>query len=137
MEYKNRYGDVFTFKQLENGNIQWSGNFKHCRFGCPYDYSIAYEKYKEDKFGEATTLEEFIEELHEQIYDDDMHFIGYSLTSEIYGEYVTPKTDIISMVDPSGGPYISEGMDMKIFGLQGRVKEFSSNKNGFEIVIDK
>ena len=25
MEYKNRYGDVFTFEQLENGNIQWRG----------------------------------------------------------------------------------------------------------------
>ena len=137
MEYKNRYGDVFTFEQLENGNIQWSGDFKHCRFGCPDDYSIAYEKYKEDKFGEATTLEEFVEELHEQIYDDDMHFIGYSLTSEIYGEYVIPKTNVINMVDPSGGPYISQGMDMKVFGLQGRVKEFISNKDGYEIVIDK
>ena len=137
MEYKNRYGDVFTFEQLENGNIQWSGDFKHCRFGWPDDYSIAYEKYKEDKFGEATTLEEFVEELHEQIYDDDMHFIGYSLTSEIYGEYVIPKTNVINMVDPSGGPYISQGMDMKVFGLQGRVKEFISNKDGYEIVIDK
>ena len=31
MEYKNRYGDVFTFEQLENGNIQWSGPFVYTR----------------------------------------------------------------------------------------------------------
>lgn len=136
MEYKNRYGDVFTFEQLENGNIQWSGNFKFCRFGMPNDYSKAWEKYQEDKFGEATTLEEFIEELHEQIYDDDMHFLGYSHTSEIYGDYVTSKKDVINMVDPSGGPYISEGMNMKTFGLKGKVKEFISNKNGYEIVVE-
>ena len=136
MEYTNRYGDVFTFEQLENGNIQWSGNFKFCRFGMPNDYSKAWEKYQEDKFGEATTLEEFIEELHEQIYDDDMHFLGYSHTSEIYADYVTSKKDVINMVDPSGGPYISEGMNMKTFGLKGKVKEFTSNKDGYEIIVE-
>lgn len=82
MEYKNRYGDVFTFKQLENGNIQWGGNFEYVRYG-----------FKED-----------------------------------------PKD--ITMVDPSGGPYISEGMDMKLFGLKGIVKEFIDNKDGYEIVVE-
>ena len=37
MEYKNRYGDVFTFEQLENGNIQWSGDFKYVRHGFKED----------------------------------------------------------------------------------------------------
>ena len=137
MEYKNRYGDVFTFEQLENGNIQWSGNFEYCRFGTPYNYSKAWEKYQEDKFGEATTLEEFIEELHEQIYDDDMHFLGYSHTSEIYGDYVTAKTDVINMVDPSGGPYIDIGTDMKLFGLEGKVNGFINKPYGWELVLEK
>ena len=81
MEYKNRYGDVFTFEQLENGNIQWSGNFEYSRFG----------------------------------------FKDYP--------------NIVTMVDPSGGPYISEGMDMKLFNLKGIVKEFINNKDGYEIVV--
>lgn len=80
--YTNRYGDVFTFEQLDNGNIQWSGNFEYVRCG-----------YKEDP-------------------------------------------NITTMVDPSGGPYINEGMDMKLFGLKGVVKEFISNEDGYEIVVE-
>jgi hypothetical protein len=41
------------------------------------------------------------------------------------------------MVDPSGGPFINGGMDMKLFDLKGIVKEFISNENGYEIVIEK
>ncbi len=83
MEYTNRYGDVFTFVQLENSNIQWGGDFEYVRFG-----------FKDDP-------------------------------------------NVVTMVDPSGGPYISEGMDMKLFGLKGIVKEFISNEDGYEIVIEK
>ena len=32
-EYKNRYGDIFTFEVNERGNIDWKGSFDHCRFG--------------------------------------------------------------------------------------------------------
>ena len=32
-EYKNRYGDIHTFKLNERGNIDWKGNFEYCRFG--------------------------------------------------------------------------------------------------------
>lgn len=83
MEYTNRYGDVFTFEQLENGNIQWSGDFEYVRSG-----------FKDDP-------------------------------------------NVITMVDPSGGPFINEGMDMKLFELKGIVKEFINNEDGYEIVIEK
>ena len=33
MEYKNRYGDVYTFTKQDDGNVLWEGEFKHCRFG--------------------------------------------------------------------------------------------------------
>jgi hypothetical protein len=82
MEYKNRYGDVFTFTQLENGNIQWSGNFEY-------------------------------------------HRVGYNDDNET------------TMVDPSGGPYISLNSDMKLFGLKGIVKEFKSNEDGYEILVQE
>ena len=31
-EYKNRYGDVFTFTKDDDHNILWEGNFEFCRF---------------------------------------------------------------------------------------------------------
>ena len=33
MEYKNRYGDVYTFTKQDDGNVLWEGEFKHTRFG--------------------------------------------------------------------------------------------------------
>jgi len=33
VEYKNRYGDIYTFEVNERGNINWKGNFEYCRFG--------------------------------------------------------------------------------------------------------
>lgn len=80
-KYINRYGDEFTFELNEQGNIQWSGEFRHCRFA---------------------------------------------------------GNDTITMVDPSGGPYISSEMDMGEFGFDGKiVNGFISNKDGYEIVVEK
>lgn len=80
MKYTNRYNDVFQFEYNERGNIQWSGDFEHCRFG----------------------------------YNDNINDI--------------------TMVDPSGGPYITLGTDMKLFGLEGKVNGFIRNEYGYEIV---
>ena len=82
-KYINRYGDTFTFEINERGNIQWSGNFEHSRFG----------------------------------FNDNR--------------------DDITMVDPSGGPYIPLGMDMELFGLEGKVNGFIPNEGGYEIVVEK
>lgn len=80
-KYINRYGDEFTFELNERGNIQWSGDFRHCRFA---------------------------------------------------------GNDTITMIDPSGGPYISSEMDMEEFGFDGKiVNGFISNKDGYEIVVEK
>lgn len=128
MEYKNRYGDVFTFTELENGNIQWSGNFEYHRFGMPNDYTKAWEKFQEDYGG--LSFEDFKNEVH--TYDDEK---GEYVFADLI-PLVTSKTDVINMVDPSGGPYISEGMDMKLFDLKGIVKRFINNKDGYEIVVE-
>ena len=72
---RNRYGDEFTFTLLQDGNIQWSGNFEY-------------------------------------------HTFGYS------------NQDFIDMVDPSGGPYLTEGM--QIMGKT--IQEFKSNKEGYLII---
>jgi hypothetical protein len=43
----------------------------------------------------------------------------------------------ITMVDPSGGPYIPLGMDMKLFGFDGKiVNGFIPNDDGYEIVVN-
>lgn len=61
VEYRNRYGDIFTFTKQENGNVLWEGNFEFCRYGWPNNPDG------------------------------------------------TSNTDVITMVDPSGGPYINRG----------------------------
>ena len=43
--------------------------------------------------------------------------------------------DDITMVDPSGGPYITIGTDMKLFGHKGKVNGFIKNDTGYEIVV--
>jgi hypothetical protein len=47
-----------------------------------------------------------------------------------YRELITSRTGVINMVDPSGGPYLKEGM--KIMGKT--IKEFKSNKEGYLII---
>ena len=61
-----------------------------------WDYSKAFEQYKKDKFGDAETLEEFIEDVHEQFYDDDVHFIRHSILTDIYGHLVFETKLVIS-----------------------------------------
>jgi len=34
-KYENRYGDVYTFLKLEDGNVLWKGNFEYHRYGWP------------------------------------------------------------------------------------------------------
>ena len=44
------------------------------------------------------------------------------------------------MVDPSGGPYIDIGTDMKLFGLKGKVNGFINKPGygtGWELVLEK
>lgn len=51
-----------------------------------------------------------------------------------YGFNNDPKD--LTMVDPSGGPYIALGMDLTVYGSEGIVKEFIENKDGYELVVE-
>lgn len=128
MEYKNRYGDVFTFIELENGNIQWSGNFEYSRFGMPNDYSKAWEVFQKEYGG--LDYEEFKASVH--TYDEEKREYVFKDLLPL----ITPRMGVINMVDASGGPFINQGMNMKLFGLKGIVKEFIENKDGYEIVVE-
>jgi hypothetical protein len=126
----NRYNDESTFTELKDGNIQWNGNFEYARCGFPNDYSRAYKSFSENKDEEPLTLEEFIVEVHRAIYDDDGKYVEHGPIADRYQKLVTSKMNVIDMVDPSGGPYMSAGMS-----LMGRtIVEFKSNKEGYLIV---
>jgi len=83
MEYRNRYGDIFTFEFNEKGNIDWKGNFQYCRFG-----------------------------------------------------FIDNPADL-TMIDPSGGPYIALEQDMAQFGLEGKVSGFIDRDDYYELVIER
>ena len=123
--YTNRYNDEFTFTELENGNIQWSGNFEYCRYGWPNDYLPAYKAYL--SVGGLMGIEEFKEEVHSYTEDNKLSDI-----SRVYGKMIKSKKHIISMVDPSGGPYLHSGMKQ----FDKIIKEFKPNKSGYEIVTE-
>ena len=135
MEYTNRYGDVYTFTKQENGDILWEGTFEHCRFGWPNVYKEAYQQYRKDcsdlQIG-YMHIDEFKKAVHE--YDNEKS--EYTPLAKQYGPLVYSDTKSICMVDPSGGPYITEGMDMKYISeeFKGRVvRSFVPIETGYLI----
>jgi hypothetical protein len=134
--YKNRYGDIFIFELQENGNILWTGNFQYCRFGMPNDYTRAYNQYVQDNkhVQSLMSFNQFKKAVHD--YDDETHQYIY----DKYIKMVDSLKDKISMIDPSGGPYISTEMDMKYINndFAGMiVKDFEQTKDGYLIIIKK
>jgi hypothetical protein len=130
VEYKNRYGDEYTFTEQEDGTILWEGPFEHIRIGFPNVYKAAYQQFRKD--GGQLNQHEFEEKVHEQIYDEDGNWLRKGPITEDYGSMVFSDTDNINMVDPSGGPYIKQHMNLGQFGkeLNGRcVSTFTWNKD--------
>ena len=133
-QYKNRYGDVFTFTEDDRQDILWEGDFKYCRFGMPNDYTRAYEAYLKDNehVQSLMPLQQFKKAVHE--YDDETH-------QYIYDKYVRMVDSLkneIEMVDPSGGPYISRGMPLDSFGFKDYVvKYFKRIDTGYKIITEK
>lgn len=85
VQYKNRYGDVFTFTRTEDGNILWQGNFEYIR---------------------------------------------YSYLNDLVGNQLT-------MIDPSGGPYLTIGSNMGLFDESFKglfIKGFSKTPEGYLII---
>lgn len=112
VKYENRYGDVYTFTKLENGNVLWEGTFEHIRVGFPNVYKRAYQQFKKD--GGELNQYDFEEKVHEQLYDEEGNWIKAGPITEKYGKLVFSDHDNINMVDPSGGPYIKEHSDLGV-----------------------
>ena len=109
MKYTNRYNDVYTFTKQEDGNVLWEGEFKYCRFGFPNVYKDAYQQYRKD--GGDMHIEDFKKEVHHY---DDVTFKPSEI-SEKYRSLVYSDMNTIDMVDPSGGPYLTSGLDLGKF----------------------
>ena len=123
-KYTNRYGDKFEYTLQEDGNIMWTGKFEYCRFGWPNDYSEAWEKFKEDYGG--LEYDAFVESVH--TYDEEKKAHVFPDLVKL----IKCNTSMISMVDPSGGPYLTSGM--KLMGKT--IKEFKSTEDGYLIITD-
>ena len=141
IEYKNRYGDVFTFSKTEDGNILMEGNFEFMRIGYPNIYADAYGKYIDNTSpSERFPFNEFVEEIHREVYNENDEYIGRTEIGEKYGEFVYSDIDTIDMIDPSGGPYLTEGMDMGSFDASFKgmiIDQFKSVDGGYLILIKK
>lgn len=135
MKIQNRYSDEYEFSLDSEGNILWEGNFKHCRFAWPNVYDKAYEAYCADvDSDERMTMGEFQSNVHS--YDADTFERGK--IGQKYGHLVYSDTKKISMVDPSGGPYLSIGMDMSYIGKEFKgliIDEFVPTEKGYKIII--
>ena len=107
MKYTNRYRDIFTFTKDSDGNVLWEGEFKHSRSAWPNVYDDAYKAYVEDgsPYG-VMEMKEFQNKVHE--YDHSKYF----MEDRKYAKLVYSDTSKICMVDPSGGPYLYEGMHL-------------------------
>jgi len=133
VKFINRHGNAYFFTLKEDGNISWEGNFEYCRFGHPNDYEKALEAFQ-DRYITSISCETFKEVVH--IYDSEKR---ENVFKDIL-PLVTSKTDCINMVDPSGGPYITHGIDMGNLdeSLRGHiVKEFKPTENGYKIICKR
>jgi hypothetical protein len=136
IKYKNRYGDVFTFTETEDGNVLWEGNFEYHRCSYPNVYMDAYQAYLNDEphHDHLLTLNEFKEAIHE--YDKETY--ESSALNKKYAALVYSDMKTIDMVDPSGGPYLSAGYDLGHLSdeFQGKViQSFESVEKGYLIKI--
>jgi hypothetical protein len=89
------------------------------RYGFPNVYTDAYVKYaesaKEDaklKSNQILTQEEFEKVLF--VTKDEDSFESNALL-KMFGKYIYSDRETIDMIDPSGGPYITVGSNLRSF----------------------
>lgn len=109
--YRNRYRDEIIFDH-KGKTVTMTGYSPYFRYSWPNVYDKAYKAFVDDyaKHGvELVDFEEFKEIVHQ--YEDKE--LGVKMRP--YAELVYSDKDTIDMVDPSGGPYLSRGMNLKEF----------------------
>lgn len=136
MEYKNRYNDVYSFTKDEENNVLWEGNFTWSRLAYPNDYGPAYEQYVKDE-PNPISFEDFQVEVHKY---DEKTYESMPLSKK-YQSLVKSDMSKIHMVDPSGGPYLTEGMHLGKYLGEGFenliIDNFESIETGYKIITKK
>ena len=136
IKYKNRYNDVFTFTETKDGNILWEGNFEYCRFGSPNVYTNAYKAYLTDEppHDHLLTLSEFKKAIHK--YNKETY--ESSELSKKYSHLIYSDIKTINMVDPSGGPCLSEGYNLSYLSDKFKdkiIQSFENAETGYLIKV--
>ena len=111
--YPNRYGDLIQFEHIGNKVIMTGGSW--FRYGWPNVYDRAYEAFVNERAEhnmELIDFETFKNEVHN--YDNKEQY----QKMRPYAKLIYSDTDTIDMVDPSGGPYISLGDNLKSFFMR-------------------
>lgn len=136
--YSNRYGDNIVFEQTGPSEITMSGYSQWYRAGWANDYSDAYEVYENlCRASDHPDKDLFIDDpasnstrkMSYQEFADHMISIFHNEKAPLHPlvEYIKSDKNTIDMFDPSGGPYISLGMD---------VGRYFDGKIGKQIVED-
>lgn len=134
IKYQNRYKDEYTFTLDSEGNILWEGPFRWMRSGWFNVYDKAYEAYCKDT-NTPIPLEDFKRKIHSFDYDS----LEYSYLHTKYAHLIYSDTKSISMIDPSGGPYISVGMNMEYIDESFKdmiVEKLERIDSGYKIIIE-
>jgi hypothetical protein len=117
--YHNRYNDKITFDH-KGKTVSMTGYGPYFRYGFPNVYDMAYEKYVESAHVDAKlegnqilTQEEFEKALYIDKGDDSNWH--KNILYQLFGRYIYSDKDTIDMVDPSGGPYLTTGTNLRMF----------------------
>lgn len=116
--YSNRYNDKITFDH-KGKTVTMTGYGPFFRYGWPNKYDKAYSRYLASAYIDANlehdqilTEEEFEKVLY--VTKDEDNYKNNALL-ELFGKYIYSDKDTIDMVDPSGGPYLTIGTNLKEF----------------------
>lgn len=116
--YYNRYNDKITFDH-KGKTVTMTGYSPFFRYGWPNKYDLAYSRYLASAYIDANLEHDQIlteEEFEKALYlDKDETGWHNNALYKLFGQYIYSDKDTIDMVDPSGGPYLTVGTNLKEF----------------------
>lgn len=120
----NRYDAEYSFFELNDGNVLMKGPFDMHRCSYKNVYDDSYIQYVtdiklSDAIFEPLSFDQFVIAVHKT-----KHYTKYS-------ELVDFDRSFITMIDPSGGPYLCEGMQI----YNKTIIRFEPHKEGYKILV--
>lgn len=117
--YHNRYNDKITFDH-KGKTVTMTGYSPFFRYGWPNKYDVAYSRYLASAYIDANLEHDQIlteEEFERALYIDKAEDYNWHQNAlyQLFGKYIYSDKDTIDMVDPSGGPYLTLGTNLKEF----------------------